>query len=102
MLFRSSAKKKGEWQVAYQYKYLEADAVMDAVADSDWGTVGGTDRKGHVVKAAYNIQEWWQLGITAFITEKISNRPNSGARYTAAPRTGEDLLRVQIDNVFKF
>ncbi len=97
-----SAKKKGEWQVAYQYKYLEADAVMDAVADSDWGTVGGTDRKGHVVKAAYNIQEWWQLGITAFITEKISNRPNSGARYTAAPRTGEDLLRVQIDNVFKF
>ena len=64
-----SNKKKGEWQLGYQYKYLEADAVYAELSDSDWG-LGGTDRKGHAVKATYNFQDWWQLGLTAFITEK--------------------------------
>ncbi|MCS7047917.1 MAG: putative porin [Verrucomicrobiae bacterium] len=94
------AKKKGQWQVAYQYKYLEADAVLDSWTDSDWGT-GGTDREGHVVKAAYNFQDWWQVGLTAFITEKISNRPDSGHNISA-PRRGEDLLRLQLDTLFRF
>lgn len=97
------AKKKGQWQVAYQYKYLEADAVWDAITDSDWGT-GGTDRKGHVVKATYNLQDWWQLGFTAFITEKISNRSNANTHFTVGSVNGEDngLLRIQVDSVFKF
>jgi Putative porin len=93
-----SNKKKGEWQVGYQYKYLEADAVYAELSDSDWGN-GGTDRKGHVVKATYNFQDWWQLGLTAFITEKISNR--TGANTVSAVNTKE-LLRVQIDSVWKF
>ena len=89
-------KQKGSWKVAYQYKHMEADATWDAITDSDWGT-GGTDRKGHLVKAAYQLQDWWQLGVTAFVTEKISDRDNdiSGAK-------GEDLLRIQLDSVFKF
>lgn len=94
-----SARRKAEWQVAYQYKYLEADATWDAITDSDWGS-GGTDRKGHVFKAAYNLQEWWQLGFTAFLTEKISTRPNSGQNQRGF--SGEDLLRLQFDTVFKF
>jgi hypothetical protein len=93
------AKKKNQWQVAYQYKYLEADAVWDAITDSDWGN-GGTDRKGHVVKALYNLQDWWQLGFTAFITRKISDRPNSG--HNTVGVAGEDLLRIEADTVFKF
>ncbi|MCG3147863.1 MAG: hypothetical protein PCFJNLEI_01304 [Verrucomicrobiae bacterium] len=94
-----SARKKGEWQLAYQYKYLEADAVYDGLTDSDWGT-GGTDRKGHVLRGSYNFQEWWQLGITAFFTEKVSNR--GGPNTIAAANPDDTLLRVQIDNVFKF
>jgi hypothetical protein len=93
------AKKKGEWEVAYQYKYVEADAVWDAVSDSDWGSSGGTDRKGHVFKGAYNFFEWWQLGLTAFITEKISDRT---AAHSQKGIPGEELLRVQIDSQFKF
>jgi polyhydroxyalkanoate synthesis regulator phasin len=92
-------KKKGEWQVAYQYKYLEADATWDAITDSDFG-LGGTDRKGHIVKASYNVRDWWQLGFAAFITEKISARPNSGEN-TRGLR-GEELLRIQMDSAFKF
>jgi len=94
-----SAKKKGEWQVAYQYKYLEADATWDAVTDSDWG-LGGTDRDGHVGKFAYNIREWWQVGLTGFWTKKISSRPNSGENTRG--NDGRHLIRVQGDMVFKF
>jgi hypothetical protein len=93
------AKKTGEWQLAYQYKHLEADATWDAVTDSDWG-YGGTDRRGHVVKLAYNMREWWQLGFAAFVTEKISHRLNSGNNTRGIE--GEDLLRIQVDSVFKF
>lgn len=96
------AKKKGQWQIAYQYKHLEADAVWDAITDSDWGT-GGTDRRGHVIKAAYNLQDWWQLGFTAFLSEKISNRANSGHNMRGAIGAQDsDLLRLQIDTVVKF
>jgi len=92
-------KKAGQWQVAYQYKHLEADAVWDALTDSDWGT-GGTDRKGHVIKAAYNVRDWWQLGIGAFLTEKISNRANSGHNTVSYNNT--ELLRIQLDTAWKF
>jgi len=39
--------------------------------------------------------------LTALITEKISDRLNSGHNMSA-PRAGEELLRVQVDSVFKF
>lgn len=91
------AKKKGQWQVAYQYKYLGADAVFDALTDSDWG-YGGTDRKGHVIKAAYNLQDWWQLGAAAIMTDKISGR--SGGHNMKGD--GSEMLRLQIDTVIKF
>ncbi len=91
-------KKKGDWLVAYQYKYLEADAIWDALTDSDWGT-GGTDRKGHVIRGVYNFQDWWQFVCTASITEKISNR---GGLNSISAVSGEELLRVQIDTILKF
>jgi hypothetical protein len=98
------AKKKGQWQVAYQYKYLEADATWDSITDSDWGS-GGTDRRGSVIKAAYNLQDWWQLGCTVFMSDKISNRSNGsgalGRPYQQGWR-GEDMTRIQLDTVFKF
>ena len=113
MLFRSSeqtdgysvqvafgkAKQKGTWALVYQYKYQEADVTWDAITDSDWG-LGGTDRKGHVVAYRYQLQDWWQLGIKAFITEKISNRPSSG--HNTRGNGTDDLLRIQADTIFKF
>jgi Putative porin len=91
------AAKKGQWQVAYQYKHVEADAVLDSLTDDDFG---GTDRKGHVIKAAYNIRDWWQLGTTAFITQKISDRANSG--HNQVGFNGENQVRLFVDTLFKF
>jgi hypothetical protein len=92
-------KKKGQWALAYQYKYLQADATFDATTDSDWGN-GGTDRQGHVAKGIYMLQDWWGLVFTAMITEKISDRPNVG--HNTVGVNGEDMLRVQVDTQFKF
>jgi len=92
-------RKKGQWQVAYQYKHQQADSTWDAITDSDWGN-GGTDRKGHIVKAVYCPQDWWQLGFAAIITEKISDRLNTG--HNTVGIAGQDQLRVQVDSVFKF
>ena len=92
-------KKKRQWALAYQYKYLQADSTFDAITDSDWGN-GGTDRQGHIAKAIYMLQDWWGLVFTAFITEKISDRPNTG--HNTVGVNGEDLLRVQVDTQFKF
>jgi hypothetical protein len=94
-----SNKKKGQWQLTYQYKHLEADATWDAITDSDWGG-GGTDRKGHVLKGSYNVTDWWQLAATAFVTEKISDRTKS--KHDVVGADGEELLRVQLDTAFKF
>ena len=91
------AGKRGEWQTSYQYKHAEADALFDSFTDDDFG---GTDRQGHIIKAAYNVRDWWQLGFTAFITEKISNRPNGGHNQSGV--NGQDQVRLFFDTMFKF
>ncbi len=69
--------------------------------DSDWGSSGGTDRKGHVFMATYNIRDWWTLGMKTFVTEKIS-RSAGGTGGAAAANSPADILRVQVDTVIKF
>lgn len=93
------ARRKGQWQLAYQYKYLEADATWDTLTDSDWGS-GGTDRRGHVIRAAYNLQDWWQLNLSVFVSNKISNRPNTA--HNQRGFRGEDMTRIQLDSSFRF
>ena len=44
----------GEWSTSIFYKYLEADAVLDAFTDSDFN-LGGTDSKGYILKAEYGL-----------------------------------------------
>lgn len=93
------AAKKGQWMIAYQYKRLEANSTLDAIVDDDFGA-GGTDRKGHVIKAAYNVFDWWQLGFTSFITQKIdAGRTGSHSQPGAV---GEHRLRIFADSMFKF
>jgi len=43
-------KQRWDWNVSLGYKYLESDAVLDGLDDSDFG-LGGTNLKGYIVGA---------------------------------------------------
>jgi len=91
------AAKKGQWQIAYQYRHVEADSLFDSLTDDDFG--GGTDREGHVIKAFYNVRDWWSLDTALFLTEKISDRTGS---HTQAGLHGQTQTHFYIDTMFKF
>jgi len=45
---------KNDWQVSVAYRYLEADAVLDAFTDSNFH-LGGTNNKGFIVGGQYGM-----------------------------------------------
>ncbi|MDT8383291.1 MAG: putative porin [Gammaproteobacteria bacterium] len=46
----------GNWNVSLFYKYLERDAVLDAMTDSDFH-LGGTDAKGWILGGNYALED---------------------------------------------
>jgi hypothetical protein len=84
------AKAPGTWQVSWAYQDIEADALIGAFNDSDFGG-GGTDATGHLIKGKYVLQERWVLGGTLIITEV---EKNAGSKH--------DYSRLQLDIEFKF
>lgn len=63
------AKNVGTWELGYNYRELEKDAVLGAFTDSDsWG--GGTDGRGHKFVGKYQIGKNVQLGATYFLNDK--------------------------------
>jgi hypothetical protein len=61
-------KKKGDWSFAYEYVYLEANAVPGNFADADFET----NSKGHILSARYSMTEWMTLGASLFVLERIT------------------------------
>lgn len=86
-----SAKKKGQWQVAYQYEKLEANATLGEMTDSDFGG-GGTDVKGNVVTGQYMITDNWYAGSTYFFDQKAGMDLGKNQSYS----------RLQIDTGIKY
>jgi len=64
----NKAKDPGSWQLYYNYRELESDAVVGVFTDSDFGG-GGTDVQGHEIGAAYQISRGWQGAVTYFHNE---------------------------------
>ena len=83
-------KKKGESQFAWIYQDIEADAVIGTFNDSDFGG-GGTDGKGHILKAKYAYTDKIILGGTLFL--------NDIDRFQGIEH---DYSRLQLDLEFKF
>lgn len=80
--------KPGTWAASYNYRDIEADAVLGVLADATFGG-GGTNVKGHKFSFAYQLAENWQVG----------------ASYMAAERTRattDDHDTFFLDLLFKF
>jgi hypothetical protein len=64
----------GEWKGLFYYKYLEADAVMDAYADQDFH-LGGTNAKGWIVGGDLGLSKNVWLSSRWFTANEISGPP---------------------------
>jgi type II secretory pathway pseudopilin PulG len=86
----NKAKEPGSWDFRYNYRELEADAVLGAFTDSDF-IGGGTNGRGHEFGFNYQLTENVQAGLTYFINERDRDGAND-----------DDYRRLQADLMFKF
>lgn len=84
----NKAKDPGSWQIGYDYRDLDSDAVVGQFSDSDFGG-GGTNAKGHRFNLTYQLAKNFQAGLTYFLDKKKN-------------ATDDDYRRLQADLIFKF
>lgn len=89
---------KGLWEIFYRYQRLEADAWYESFPDDDNGAFyasakipgtthlysngagffGGTNVKGHLVKATYSFTDYLNMSMTYYLNDLI-NKPTANA-----------------------
>jgi hypothetical protein len=89
------ASKANTWEVAYYYKWLQADATLSAFADSDFGD-GGTNRRGNIFWVGYNVTDFLNLKVKFFNTKPLTTA------FCTGTSACDDINRMQIDAVFTF
>lgn len=89
--------KQNDWQAFAGYKYLEADAVMDAYTDSDFH-LGGTNAKGWLVGASYGIDKNAWLTARWYSADEINPRLNGNG--LAISPLGIDVLMLDLNAKF--
>jgi hypothetical protein len=82
-------KDPGSWQFSYDYRELQADAVVGQFSDSDF-LGGGTGGKGHRFSFMYQMAKNVQAGLNYYLCK--FDRPG----------VDEDYRRLQADIVLKF
>ena len=83
------ASAPGSWDFGYEYRDLEADAVLGAYTDSDFAD-GGTDGKGHKFSVGYALAKSTTLNLTYFMNQALDKSPD------------DDYRRLQLDVNIKF
>ena len=67
---------RGDWQTSITYRYLEADAVLDAFNDNDFH-LGGTNNKGCVLGFQYGLGRGTWLTAKLLSSNEVSGPPLS-------------------------
>jgi hypothetical protein len=84
----NKAKDPGTWQIGYNYRDIDSDAVVGQFNDSDFDG-GGTNARGHWFNFTYQLAKNFQTGLTYFLDEKKNDDKDK-------------YRRIQADLVFKF
>ena len=82
------AKNPGEWELFYNYRRLEADAVIGALTDSDMFG-GGSDGRGHKIGGAVQLTKSTQLAAKLMLSDVGLDEE-------------DDYKRLQVDFKVKF
>jgi len=80
---KKKPKKPGDWKLYGEYRYLQEDAVLDVLPDSDFygydydgggsGVGGGTNGQGFVLGANYALLKNTVLGLKYYYTDPIKS-----------------------------
>ena len=114
---------KHTWDISYRYVYLEADAAYDQLVDDDNGAFyqyapvgappatssstpgvgyyGGTNIKGHLIKANYSITDSLTFTFSFYLNQLIDGNLNTPGK----PPVGEpnnSAMHVMVDLMWKF
>jgi len=80
--------RRWDWNVSIGYKYLETDATLDSINDSDFH-LGGTNAKGYLIDAALGIAHNTYLQARWFSAVQVSGPPD-----------GNDVLQIDLNTKF--
>ncbi len=75
----AALEKRWDWNVGLNYRYVESDAVVDGLTDSDFG-LGGTNLRGYTLSG----------------TVALSPRVNVGLRWMSAREVGGPPFKVDV------
>jgi hypothetical protein len=78
----------GNWRVAFGYRYVQDDAVLDSLTDADFH-LGGTNAKGYYL--------WGELGLTRDVWARL--RYMSGNEVDGVPY-GVDIIQLDLNTRF--
>lgn len=81
-------KKARSWQVAYNYRELDADAVVGALTEGTFAG-GGSNIKGHTLAFGYQLAKNVQLATSYFVAER-----------TRSSTTDHDMVLVDLKAKF--
>ncbi len=88
----------GSWYAALQYRAVKADAVVAALADSDFAQGQGSNLRGYKVSAGYQWMENTSIAAnywgTQYQVDAVNNNLNAG--------TGNYQSRIDLDLNIKF
>src|ERR1017187_7227114 len=91
--------QQGQWQLAYRRKLMTVDTSWQPIADASSGLTL-SDRRSQVLKANYNVRNWWRLGIAAFVEDRFGDDAGSDA-VPLLPNSHQSI-GFQIDTTLKF
>jgi len=86
--------KAGTWQLVYNYRDVEADAVPAIFATQDMGL--GADTTGHKVSAAFMLTRCMKFKVSYFKSELGQTRPEGPESWD------NDYQRLQVDLILTF
>lgn len=66
----------GEWNVSLAYKYLQPDATLDGLTDTDFH-LGGTNAKGFILGGSYGVSKYSWLSLRYFNAKEVFGPPLS-------------------------
>jgi hypothetical protein len=93
------AARQGQWQLTYRQKVMTMDSEWKAIADSN-SALSLSDRRSQVLKASYNVRDWWKVGVAAVVEDRYGSEPtvDVGSFWL----NNRSSLGLQIDASLKF